>query len=113
MKLTSDVSEPTAIRTANQWLPFTPNRDFLEEPRMFQSAQGAWYKGEDGRRIFDASSGLFTSPAGHGRTEIAEAVYAQILELDFTSSFVRTHPKSFQAATRVAELLPRGINKVF
>lgn len=113
MKLSNDVPESAAIGVANQWLPFTPNRDFLSEPRMFQSAQGAWYKSEDGRRIFDASSGLFTSPAGHGRTEIAEAVYAQILELDFTSSFLRSHPKSFEAAARVAELLPHGIDKVF
>jgi beta-alanine--pyruvate transaminase len=113
MKLAKDISESAAIGAANQWLPFTPNRDFLGEPKMFQSAHGSWYKSEDGRRIFDASSGLFTSPAGHGRTEIAEAVYAQILELDFTPSFLRSHPKSFQAAARVAELLPDKIDKVF
>lgn len=80
---------------------------------MFTSAQGSWYKSEDGRTIFDASSGLFTTPAGHGRTEIADAVYGQILELDFAPSFLRAHPKSFHAAARVAELLPEGIDKVF
>jgi beta-alanine--pyruvate transaminase len=113
MKLTDDLPESAAISAARQWLPFTPNRDFLGQPRMFQSAHGCWYKSEDGRAIFDASSGLFTSPAGHGRQEIAEAVYSQILELDFTPSFLRAHPKSFQAAARVAELLPEGIDKVF
>jgi beta-alanine--pyruvate transaminase len=123
MKLTTAVPQAAAIRSeairseaiqaAKQWLPFTPNRDFLGEPRMFTSAHGTWYKSEDGRAIFDASSGLFTTPAGHGRTEIADAVYKQILELDFTPSFLRSHPKSFQAAARVAELLPNGIDKVF
>jgi beta-alanine--pyruvate transaminase len=113
MKLTSAVPQPPAIHAAKQWLPFTPNRDFLGEPRMFTSAQGSWYKSEDGRTIFDASSGLFTTPAGHGRTEIADAVYGQILELDFAPSFLRAHPKSFHAAARVAELLPEGIDKVF
>jgi beta-alanine--pyruvate transaminase len=113
MKLTSAVEQPAAIRAASQWLPFTPNRDFLAEPRMFTSAQGAWYKSEDGRTIFDASSGLFTTPAGHGRAEIADAVYRQILELDFTPSFLRSHPKSFEVAARVAELLPDGMDKVF
>jgi beta-alanine--pyruvate transaminase len=113
MKLTDDLPESATISAARQWLPFTPNRDFLGQPRMFQSAHGCWYKSEDGRAIFDASSGLFTSPAGHGRQEIAEAVYSQILELDFTPSFLRAHPKSFQAAARVAELLPEGIDKVF
>jgi beta-alanine--pyruvate transaminase len=113
MKLTSSVPQPAAIQAAKQWLPFTPNRDFLGEPRMFTSAHGSRYKSEDGRTIFDASSGLFTTPAGHGRTEIAEAVYKQILELDFTPSFLRAHPKSFEAAARVADLLPDGIDKVF
>jgi len=113
MTTSNDIPQLASIRGAKQWLPFTPNRDFLSEPKMFTSAQGCYYKSDDGRTIFDASSGLFTSPAGHGRTEIAESVYAQILELDFTPSFLRAHPKSFQAAARVAELLPNDIDKVF
>ena len=85
MKLTSALPQAAAIHSeaiqaAKQWLPFTPNRDFLGEPRLFTSAHGTWYKSEDGRAIFDASSGLFTTPAGHGRTQIADAVYEQILE---------------------------------
>ncbi len=103
----------SATGAAKQWLPFTPNRDFLREPRMFASARGTHYMAEDGRRIFDAASGLFTTPAGHGRVAIAEAVAAQILELDFTPSFLRAHPKSFVLAERIAELLPEGMGKVF
>jgi beta-alanine--pyruvate transaminase len=102
-----------AIATSSQWLPFTPNRDFLKNPKMFTSARGAHYCTEDGRSIFDAASGLFTTPAGHGRTKIAEAVYAQLLDLDFAPSFMRAHPKSFTLAQRIADLLPEGINKVF
>ena len=83
----SAAADSEAIKAAKQWLPFTPNRDFLGEPRMFTSAHGTWYKSEDGRAIFDASSGLLTTPAGHGRTDIADAVYEQILELDFTPAF--------------------------
>jgi beta-alanine--pyruvate transaminase len=97
----------------HQWLPFTPNRDFLEDPRMFARAHGAHYETADGRQIFDAASGLFTTPAGHGRKEIAEAVHAQLLQLDFTPSFLRAHSKSFVVAERIAELLPTGLNKVF
>ena len=33
-----------------------------------------------GGKLIDGSSGLFCCPAGHGRTEIAEAVYKQMLE---------------------------------
>jgi beta-alanine--pyruvate transaminase len=102
-----------AIETLNQWLPFTPNRDFMKSPKMFASARGVNYFTEDGRKVFDAASGLFTTPAGHGRTKIAEAVYEQLLKLDFTPGFMRAHSKSFVVAERIAELLPKGINKVF
>jgi beta-alanine--pyruvate transaminase len=97
----------------HQWLPFTPNREFLSDPKMFSRAKDAWYFTPDGRKVLDAGSGLFTTPAGHCRTEIAEAVHAQLLELDFTPSFLRAHPKSFELADRLAELLPEGMDKLF
>jgi beta-alanine--pyruvate transaminase len=98
---------------ANHWLPFTPNRDFHAEPKLFARAQGAYYYTPDGREVLDASSGLFTTPAGHGRREIAEAVYKQLQELDYISSFQRSHPKAFEAAERIARLTPAGLDRVF
>ncbi|THF67578.1 aminotransferase class III-fold pyridoxal phosphate-dependent enzyme [Pseudothauera nasutitermitis] len=95
------------------WLPFTPNRDFKREPRVFSRAAGLYYYDTAGRPILDAVSGLFATAAGHGREEIARAVYEQLLELDFTSSFYRAHPLAFEAASRVAGLLPAGLDRVF
>jgi beta-alanine--pyruvate transaminase len=101
------------LSTDHQWLPFTPNRDFKSDPRIFSAARGVYYYGPKGEKIFDGSSGLFTTPAGHGRVEIANAVHDQILELDFTSSFYRAHKKSFATADRLAELLPDKLDKLF
>jgi beta-alanine--pyruvate transaminase len=98
---------------AHQWLPFTPNRDFKEDPKLFGSARDQYFYDLDGRAILDAGSGLFTTPAGHCRKEIADAVHAQLLELDFTPSFLRAHPKSFELANRLAALLPDGIDQLF
>ncbi len=103
----------TALAMDNHWLPFTPNRDFHDEPKLFSRAQGVFYYTPDGREVLDGSSGLFTTPAGHGRKEIAEAVYKQMLELDFVSSFQRSHPKAFEAAERVARLTPDGLDRIF
>jgi beta-alanine--pyruvate transaminase len=97
----------------HQWLPFTPNRDFKKDPRMFSAARGVYYYSDEGKEIYDGSSGLFTTPAGHGRVEIADAVRNQILELDFTSSFYRSHQKSFLVADRLAALVPDKLNKIF
>jgi len=90
----------------NQWLPFTPNRDFKDDPRLFTRAEGIYFYGQDGAPILDGCSSLFTTPAGHARTEIADAVHKQVLTLDYTSSFARSHPLSSQVCQTVAELLP-------
>ncbi len=97
----------------HQWLPFTPNREFKAAPQMFGHAKDQYFYDLDGRPILDAGSGLFTTPAGHCRAEIAEAVHAQLLSLDFTPSFLRAHPKSFELSNRLAQLLPDGLGKLF
>ncbi|WP_231874404.1 aminotransferase class III-fold pyridoxal phosphate-dependent enzyme [Azoarcus sp. KH32C] len=97
----------------NYWLPFTPNRDFKREPKLFARASGMYYFDPRGRPIIDGASGLFATAAGHARAEIAEAVYRQLNELDFTPSFYRGHPLAFEAAARIAALLPHGLDRVF
>jgi beta-alanine--pyruvate transaminase len=102
-----------ATSLTNQWMPFTPNIDFKKDPRMFVSAKGKYFYSPSGAKILDGCSALFTTPAGHARVEIAEAVRQQILDLDYTSSFMRGHEKSFQLADNLVALLPEKLNKLF
>jgi beta-alanine--pyruvate transaminase len=95
------------------WLPFTNNREFKREPRLFVRAEGMHYYTPSGRKVLDASSGLFTSAAGHCRPEIAAAVAKQLETLDFTPSFQRSHPGAFELADGVAALTPKGLDHVF
>jgi beta-alanine--pyruvate transaminase len=95
------------------WMPFTPNRDFKSDPHMVVRAEGMYLWNDKGDKIIDASSGLFCVSAGHGRKEIADAVGAQLRELDFCAPFLRAHPKQFELATRVAELTPGDLNRIF
>ncbi len=95
------------------WMPFTANRYFKRHPTLVAGAEGAYYILPDGRRIFDCLSGLWCTPLGHGRPEIAEAVRRQIGELDFAPTFQVGHPKVFELAARVARWAPAGLNRVF
>src|SRR6266581_3527553 len=95
------------------WMPFTPNRDFKSDPKIVVRAEGMFYWNDRGERIIDASSGLFCCAAGHGRKEIAQAVGAQLAELDYVAAFLRGHTKSFELATRLAELTPHDLNRIF
>ncbi len=80
------------------WMPFTANRDFKANPRIFVSGEGMYYTSHEGKRILDGSSGLFCVAAGHGRREVADAVGKQLMELDYCAPFQSAHPLAFELA---------------
>ena len=96
-----------------QWMPFTANREFKANPRLLVKGEGAYYWNHRGDKVLDGSSGLFCCPAGHARPEIAEAVYAQLKEMDYAAPFQIGHPGAFELARRVASLAPEGLDRVF
>jgi len=95
------------------WMPFTANRDFKRDPRLVVRGEGAYIWSHHGKRIIDGSSGLFCVPLGHCRAEIADAVSAQLRELDYVTHFQRGHPSSFELARQVAALTPGDLDRVF
>ncbi|MBL6622940.1 MAG: aspartate aminotransferase family protein [Alphaproteobacteria bacterium] len=97
----------------NHWMPFSGNRDFKANPRLVVKSEGIYCWDHKGGQLIDGSSGLFCSPAGHGRPEIAEAVYRQMQENDYIPHFQLGHPGAFELAQRVSRLLPEQMNHVF
>ena len=94
-------------------MPFTPNRDFKQDPKMVVRAEGMYYWNDRGDKILDGAAGLFCVAAGHARREIADAVSAQLRQLDYVAPFTRGHPRQFELATRVAELTPGDLDHIF
>lgn len=103
----------TDVDMQHHWLPFTNNRLFHEEPQMFARAEGVRYTTPGGEEVLDGSSGLFCCAAGHGRREIADAVHAQLMTLDYTPHFQRAATVSFELASRLARILPEGLDRLF
>lgn len=95
------------------WMPFTGNRQFKKDPRLLVAADGLYYTDDKGRKVFDGLSGLWTCGAGHNRPEINEAVAKQMSTLDYSPGFQYGHPTSFELASKVVELTPDGLDKVF
>ncbi|WP_426043026.1 aspartate aminotransferase family protein [Brevundimonas sp. TWP2-3-4b1] len=95
------------------WMPFTANKAYKSDPRLLASAEGMHYYTPEGRPILDGTSGLWCVNAGHGRQPIIDAICQQAATLDFAPTFRLGHPKAFELATRLVEVLPDGIDKVF
>ena len=65
------------------WMPFTANRQFKANPRMFVGAKDMHYITDDGRKVLDGTAGLWCVNAGHCRPKIVEAIKQQVDELDY------------------------------
>ncbi|MFN7445002.1 MAG: aminotransferase class III-fold pyridoxal phosphate-dependent enzyme [Curvibacter sp.] len=96
----------------SQWLPFTPNRSFALDPRIFVAAEGMHFTTHDGRRVLDGISSLWCVGAGHKRREISEAIARQLDTLDYATAFQSGNDRSFEAAERIAALAPGDLGKV-
>ncbi|WP_449221963.1 aminotransferase class III-fold pyridoxal phosphate-dependent enzyme [Tistrella mobilis] len=95
------------------WMPFSANRAFKADPRLFVAASGMYYTTADGRQILDAMAGLWCVNAGHNQPRIVRAIQDQAARMDYVSSFQMSHPAAFVLAERIAGLAPAGLDRVF
>ena len=94
------------------WMPFTANRQFKKNPRMFVGADRMHYTTADGRQVLDGTAGLWCVNAGHNRPKIVEAIQNQAAELDYAPAFQMGHPKAFELASRLVAISPPGLDHV-
>ncbi|MBU3577844.1 aspartate aminotransferase family protein [Polynucleobacter sp. UK-Kesae-W10] len=111
--MTASNQTPAAIDMSAYWLPFTPNRYFHQHPKIMQSAKGAYYYDDHGRKLFDGLSGLWCSPLGHADPRIGAAISKQFETMDYCPAFQMASEATFSLATRIAKMAPAGLGKVF
>ena len=100
------------FRMDNHWLPFTANRSFLKDPRVFVAADGMHFTTHDGKQVLDAVSSLWCVGAGHNREPINEAIKKQLDTLDYATAFQVGNDRAFLAAEKIAAMAPGDLNKV-
>jgi len=113
MSSSNTSSPPAANNLESFWMPFSANRQFKQKPRMFVSAKDMHYTTDDGRKVMDATAGLWCCNIGHARPKVVAAVSKQIQELDYAPAFQMGHPKVFELASRVATMMPGSLDHVF
>jgi putrescine---pyruvate transaminase len=69
---------------------------------------------QEGQRLIDGLSGLWTVNLGHGRQDLIEAAHAQLRKLPYASTFGGVaSPPAIELAERIAGLAPPGLSGVF
>jgi adenosylmethionine-8-amino-7-oxononanoate aminotransferase len=96
------------------WMHFTRIGDDPHAPvPIIVSGEGCYVYDADGKRYLDGLSALYCVNVGHGRPEFARAAAEQMRELDFFTTWSYAHPRAIELATRIAELTPGDLNRVF
>ena len=94
------------------WLPFTANRAFKKRPRLISGAKDMHFTTPDGRKVLDATSGLYCVNAGHCREPIVKAIQEAAGRLDYSPAFQFATPEVFQLSSQLALLAPGDLDHV-
>jgi putrescine---pyruvate transaminase len=113
MKLTTQQLQ--ALDSAHYIHPFTDTAALAKKgARIIVKGEGVYIWDSEGHKIFDAMSGLWCVNVGYGRKELADAAYAQMMQLPFYNSFFQTTTEpSIQLAKLLSEVTPKQFNRVF
>lgn len=89
-------------------------RHEAEGPLLIVKGDGAGVIDEDGRRYIEGVSGLWSVSLGFGQKRLADAAYAQMLELPSYHLFRhKSHPKAIALAERLLAIAPVPMARVF
>ncbi|MBO9534236.1 MAG: aspartate aminotransferase family protein [Solirubrobacteraceae bacterium] len=112
---TQGAAELSALAQRHLWMHFTRMGAYDEAHQVpiITRGEGCWVWDASGKKYFDGLSALFCVNAGHGRTEIGDAMAAQVRELGFFTNWSYAHPKSIELAAKIASLAPADLNRVF
>ena len=80
--------------------------------QLVQKAKGVWVEDVDNKQWFDTLSSMWLVNIGHGRQEIAEAVYEQMTSVAYSPGGT-VAPATAELAGRVASLAPDKESRVY
>ncbi|HEY2653802.1 MAG TPA: aminotransferase class III-fold pyridoxal phosphate-dependent enzyme, partial [Solirubrobacteraceae bacterium] len=96
------------------WHPFSDMAAVDGHEFVIDHGEDVWIYDADGRRYLDGSASLWYSNVGHGRTEIADAVRAQMVRLEAYSAFGdASNEPADVLARRLSQLAPIPDARVF
>jgi len=85
------------------------HRELQRPLPMAVRADGVWIEDADGKRYLDASGGAVVVNVGHGRKEIAQAVYDQICNLPYVHGTMFTSQPVEELALALARHAPGNL----
>ena len=87
------------------WMPFTPNKEFKSEPKMFARAEGMYFYTPDGQKVIDASAGLLDKVPGTRGHAAQKMLFDAGLNLKSTGDALIMAPPSIAERSHIDEII--------
>jgi putrescine aminotransferase len=82
--------------------------------RVITRAEGTHCYDSEGRRLLDGFAGLWCVNIGYGRKELAKVAHDQMIELPYYNTFFKTTtPPAAELSKILADVTPKGLDRVF
>lgn len=86
--------------------------DWSKSPLLMAKADGVFYWDVQGKKYWDALSGIYTVSVGHNNRRVIDAIKKQLDILHFSPPMHGTNPVAVQLANMIAEVAPADLNTV-
>jgi len=111
-RIVTDLPVPQSIPILEKLYAYEPRAMRGQPPVVWHRAEGFQVSDAWGNQWIDWSSGVLIANAGHGRTEIADAIAAQAKSHLLTSYCFPNEPRA-QLVEKLVSILPEPLKKVF
>ncbi|SMF33592.1 adenosylmethionine--8-amino-7-oxononanoate transaminase [Pseudobacteriovorax antillogorgiicola] len=111
----SAVSSPSSLLALDQkhcWHPYTQHKG-AATPLEIKRAEGPWLHVSTGEKLIDGTSSWWSNTIGHGRPEIAEAIFKQQQTIDHIIFAGATHEGAVKLSQRLSQLTEHQFPRVF
>ena len=96
------------------WMPAQSWTDLAENGvSVMTEGDGVWIKDANGKWGYDGIAGLMLINIGHGRTEVIDAIAAQLRTLHYASTFRYATEPVIRFAEKLASLTPGDLDHVY
>lgn len=119
MENTSDFSneeiEQIKQYSLDDWIDYADNEAIIKKNvRIIVKGEGSYVYDINGKKYLDACSSIFTTICGHGRKEVADAVYSQMRILEFSPSLKTFHTiPPIKLFKKIASITPGNLTRSF
>ena len=81
-------------------------------PLIVKSSEGIYLNSYENEKFIDGISGMYFRNVGHGRKEIAKAIYEQLSTVSM-NVYAGITPKSVELAKKLSDITPGDLEKTF